>query len=175
MTEPTRNHSQSHEELRTFLDQYGIQPGMSPAARDKRLTKIMKSKRTKRLARVNEQYVQGRVSLQLIIDCLQSPEEANIFCSISHDSAATIGGNLYELMAPHLYPGCTIADLGCYTGGFAAWLAAKHPECRVLGFDCHEKVIGFATQLSTASNISFRKWNYERDNPPDIEPIDLLT
>jgi SAM-dependent methyltransferase len=166
--------SDCRPQLHTFLDGYGTPPAMSAEARDRRLAKLMKPKRTKQLTRAYAQYLEGRLSFQRVIDCFETPEEANLFINVDCETAAAVGAALYQQMVPFLHAGCSVADLGCFTAGFLAWIAPRHPECTFVGFDCHPKAVQFANQLAARANTTIQLWDYELSQLPQVEPFDLL-
>lgn len=100
--------------------------------------------------------------------------ESNLFISLQSKVMLETSTAIYQRLLPHLAAGSRIADLGCFTGGLIGWMAARHPECQFVGFDCNPKAIQFAAELSSAENLVFGCWDYARELPPDVPPFNLL-
>jgi SAM-dependent methyltransferase len=94
----------------------------------------------------------------------------------SFDRAVTLDASveLYQRCLPFLRAGTRVLELGCWTGGLASFIAARHPECGVVGVDAAQKVIDACNAHFKLPNLSFAKWNYRWGKPDDLESADVL-
>jgi len=99
---------------------------------------------------------------------------SNVLISFWADAFLRGSHEVYSAIKPLLKPGVRIADMGCFTGALAAWLATNHPECKVFGIDGNPKAIEFARELTNLPNASFVQWDYAGDTAAPIEACDIL-
>lgn len=66
--------------------------------------------------------------------------EANLLRSIDPDVTVETSYPLYRMSLPLLKPGVRVLELACWTGGLSSFIAANHPECRVMGVNRVERL-----------------------------------
>ena len=100
--------------------------------------------------------------------------EGNLLRSLDPDATFDASFHLYRRSVPLLTPGVRVVELGCWTGGLASFIAARHPQCEVIGVDAARKVISACNAFYRLPNLRFQPWNYRRPKPEDLEPADVL-
>ena len=104
----------------------------------------------------------------------QDVVEGNLMRSLNPGAALEAAYSLYRACAPRLIPGCRVIELGCWTGGLASFIAARHPGCSVTGVDLARNVIAACESHYDLPNLRFRRWNYKFHGPQDVDPADVL-
>lgn len=107
-------------------------------------------------------------------DLLHNAKEFNAYAS--YDSYIVLPASkwLCEQVKPIATAGRRVGDLGCGGGMLAGWLALRHPECEVVGFDSIPRVLAFAAETQQAPNLRFVEWDYANYFCPLRKKFDVL-
>ena len=100
--------------------------------------------------------------------------EANLMRSLDPGVTLESSFQLYQRAVAQIRPGSRIIELGCWTGGLASFIAARHPNCSVVGVDLSQKMVDECNRFYKLPNLSFRRWNYRWGKPEEVEPADIL-
>jgi SAM-dependent methyltransferase len=161
-------------EMVSFFTKYGLQFGKSEQAIAKHLLRLLGQERYDNFLDVTEAAEAGDVPRQALYELMETPAEANTLISIQSKVFLDVSAILYLAISPLIRPGTRVADLGCFTGAFASWVADNHPDCAVVGVDNNSKAIRFACELAKQQNAAFVQWDYSRPGQCPVEPCDFL-
>jgi len=100
--------------------------------------------------------------------------EGNLMRSLDPGATLEASFHLYRQGLRHMISGVRVIELGCWTGGLASFIAAKHPRCAVVGVDFEQKIVDACTNFYRLPNLSFIRWNYRRAKPEELDPADVL-
>ena len=100
--------------------------------------------------------------------------EGNLLRSLDRGVTLEASCQLYQQCVAYLTPGTRVTELGCWTGGLASFIAARHAHCSVVGVDAAPNVIDACAAYYRQPNLNFKRWNYHWAKPADLEPADVL-
>lgn len=100
--------------------------------------------------------------------------EGNLMRSLDPGVTLDASFHIYSQCVSHLRDGVRVIELGCWTGGLASFIAARHPNCTIVGVDAAQKVVDACNAHYRLPNLVFKKWNYRWGKPDDLEPADVL-
>ena len=109
-----------------------------------------------------------------VYELVRNMTEANLLRSVDPDVTADTSYHLYRLCKPHLVPGATVTELGCWTGGLASFIAALHPRCEISGVDRVAHIINLNAEGHKLPNLHFYCWDYRNPKPQEVPPGDVL-
>ena len=164
------------EQLGRHLASMGFEFGTPREAVWEKLRQRMGDERHGRLRAVMDRHesAQSQEEVYTLIDDIV---EANLFRSLSPGVTLDASYELYRRCLPRLVSGTRVTELGCWTGGLASFIAARHPRCPVAGVDLAQQVVDACNAYPSyrrLPNLRFRKWNYRFGKPQDLEPADVL-
>ena len=96
---------------------------------------VLGPKRFNQLMDTMNDLCEGLAPKQNLYELMNGPLEANLLMSFQLAHMVSNYDEIYRLMAPEVVEGCTVIELGCYSGTYSRWLARKHPEINVVGID----------------------------------------
>ena len=100
--------------------------------------------------------------------------EGNLYRSVESGTALATWYSLYQQSAPYLIRQARVLELGSWTGTLAAFIAARHPDCCVIGVDGARDMVDACKAHYHLPNLKFEHWNYRWAKPPGLEPADVL-
>jgi Methyltransferase domain len=163
-----------HNQMQAAFAKHGLLFGLSDAALNRRLRTLTANERFVDIQRVWDRLSEGKASLQVLYDYLETPEQLHAVLSLNSKNSLDANAFLYSTLSTYLKPQSRLADLGCATGAMVSWISSQHPDCAVVGIDCNPLAIRFAKQLVTAENAEFLQFDYSQGLPPPVEPCDAL-
>ncbi|MBI5368030.1 MAG: methyltransferase domain-containing protein [Planctomycetes bacterium] len=164
----------SRTSLKKLLQGLGYRFGKTPDKVDLDLARVLDRERFEKFVQCLRGAQHGTTPVGSIYECFESAEEANLFASRQADLTLETYLAIDGRIAPDLKPGMRVVDLGCWTGGLVAWLAACHTDCSVVGVDRVAKAVEFARAGRPPANTSFAVWDYAATPAPPVAPFDLL-
>ena len=159
-------------QYRAHLDRLGFALGESRMQRLERLRRHIGDERLRRCIELARDPVTkyGPEICQLAPDL----SAANLLRSLDGDVALEASVPLYERSVKYLRLRTRVIELGCYTGALASFIAARHPDCEVIGVDRTGPYVRAANAHYGLDNLRFVEWDYDSPKPADLPPADLL-
>jgi 2-polyprenyl-3-methyl-5-hydroxy-6-metoxy-1,4-benzoquinol methylase len=105
---------------------------------------------------------------------LESAEQINMLFSLQAQASLKVCEWLSDQVALSGYENGRIGDLGCGSGVLAAWIASRHPQSQVIGWDAMPNFVEAARSSQKVRNLSFATWDYSQSSCPEPHACDVL-
>lgn len=158
--------------LRPFLKRQGYLLDAPPRRVELKLQRLMGPARYERWLAATDRFHMGGTSIDEVYACLETLEEASV--AMSHQASLTERAFLAAIDPVRylLGPGTRIAEMGCFTGATAKWLALNNPLIEVVGVDRLGTLLNM-TAVTAPRNCRFLARDYAALTAED-GPFDVL-
>jgi SAM-dependent methyltransferase len=117
---------------------------------------------------------EGRGNPAVEYEKLHTAEEINTLFSLQSRVSLGVCQWLSDRVGEQARKYRRIDDLGCGSGVLTGWLASRHPECQVIGWDSLRNIVTAAASSQKHSNLTFGLWDYATANCPEPGSCDVM-
>lgn len=170
------NQTSIRKSLAAHFTNSGFVFGVSDSDRERMTQKLMGRERYGKFCDLMDSIWSGAAELHEAYAFFRSLQEANLVFSsqanVLLESSVWVASRLFQDQGKKR--SLRIAEFGCGTGAFAAWLAIQKPRWEVVGFDRSRNFIEYASERYPSENLRFVEWDYSRqcEAPPTQEGFD---